>query len=402
MQLSHHQDLTVKRSPSPSISKRRPFLLLAWTSLLISASGCALIIGTEERTEETVEGGTRDSSTEIVTTGLCIEYCNEVMGNCTSGNAVYASRASCINTCNALPPGEAAEPSGNSVQCRLRRARGAASAPDEECVAAGPGGDASCGSNCETWCHLMESQCPNDYEILADCEKTCEGIPDAGGFDVDGSYERDDIQCRLIHLGAVAGDPESAHCGHARYIAAEKCIPGADEEPSCAVYCDTVMANCRGADAAYEDRDDCLATCAQLPLGTLSDRTQNSVGCRIYHGRSSSQDPSSHCNHAGPTGDGHCGFLGDGENTGNCESYCRLFQAACSEEFDGEGYGDLGECVQACQVGFEDKGAGNDTLYDVDTAREDDSLQCRVYYATRALGGAGSACAKVSPSSPCD
>lgn len=388
-------------STAPFVS-RRPFLLMGWLSVLCLSGGCTLLIGAEKRVEEEPGAtGPIDEETQISTNDLCIEYCDEVMDHCTGGNAVYASRSSCINTCNALPPGEAAEPSGNTVQCRLRRARGAASAPDEECVAAGPGGDPSCGSNCEAWCELLEHECPDDAEVLADCEATCEGIADRGGFDVDGSYERDDIQCRLIHLGAVGGDPESPHCGHARYIASEKCIPESDAQPTCQDYCATTMANCRGSHAVYDSEDDCIAACGALPLGRLEDRVENTIGCRSYHGRSSSQDPGTHCDHASATGDGHCGNAEGDENTGNCESYCRLFGAGCSDEFDAA-FSGLSPCVEACENTFDDRGAANDTFYSLRTARDGDSLQCRVYFAVKALAGDDEACEKASPSGTCD
>src|SRR5690606_28455138 len=135
------EHLLMSFDPTAPFVSRRPFLLMGWLSVLCLSGGCTLLIGAEKRVEEEPGAtGPIDEETQISTNDLCIEYCDEVMDHCTGGSAVYASRSSCINTCNALPPGEAAEPSGNTVQCRLRRARGAASAPDEECVAAGPGG----------------------------------------------------------------------------------------------------------------------------------------------------------------------------------------------------------------------------------------------------------------------
>src|SRR5690606_19742814 len=133
--------------------------------LVLSFTGCALVLGIEKRTEESLEG-VLDQATGIRTTELCVDYCNAVIANCADDHAVYASRASCINTCNALPPGETSEPFGNTVECRLRRANSAAGAPDEFCVSAGPGGAGSCGSNCEAWCHILEKVCPADFETL--------------------------------------------------------------------------------------------------------------------------------------------------------------------------------------------------------------------------------------------
>ncbi len=379
-------------------------LLLAGTFLpaLMGLGGCALVLGIEKRTES----GPVDEESGISTNALCIEYCDAVMENCDGEYAAYASRASCINTCNALPPGSSSEPSGNTVECRLRRAKSAEDSPEEFCTAAGPGGDGGCGSNCEAWCQLLESECQEDYALLANCRATCSTIPDEGGFDVDGSYSKDDIQCRLIHIGAVADDP--VHCEHSAYVAGDRCLPEEDAPVECSRYCDIVMGNCfddpdddEVRNAVYESRRECLSACAVFPEGELADRTENTVGCRIYHGTASAADPAVHCNHAGPSGDGHCGVdLGEGK-TGNCESHCLLLQAGCSEEFEAD-FADVDECTEACAEEFDGNGAENDALYDVATATSSDSLQCRTYYAVKAVDGDASACAKAVLDGDCD
>lgn len=387
-------------------TKAYPMLrLLVSASLLAGAAslgGCALILGIEERTE----AGIVDEETGIETNDLCIEYCDVVQESCTEELAVYAARASCINTCNALPPGTSSEPEGNSVECRLRRAKSAASSPEDFCSAAGPGGDGGCGSNCEAWCYLLESECPGDYELLSDCMAACSTIPDEGGFDVDASYARDDIQCRLIHLGAVADD--DVHCSHASYVAEDKCVPPEDGTPECGRYCDIVMGNCIDdpeddeiRNAAYESRGECMAACEALPLGNLADRTQNTIGCRIYHATSSADDPGNHCNHAGPTGDGHCGAEPEQAPTGNCESYCLLLQAGCPDEFSAD-FADVEACGEVCAEEFDGNGAEDDALYRVSTATSDDSLQCRTYYAVKAVDGDAAACERALLSGTCN
>jgi hypothetical protein len=278
---------------------------------------------------------------------------------------------------------------------------GAASLPDEECVAAGPGGGEACGSNCEAWCQLLESECPNDFASLDNCEQACTTIRDDGGFDVNVSYDRDDIQCRLIHLGAVASDPEGSHCTHARYVSSVFCASAETGEPDCERACEATMGNCKGAEAVYEDKEDCLAACGVFPLGDLSDRSENTVGCRFYHGTSGALDPFTHCDHAGPTGDGHCGDERTAEETGPCNSYCMLAQEGCSLEFALE-FSGFDDCALTCATDFADRGGKAEAHYTVDTARDEDSLQCRVYYAVEALAGDSTACEKVMLSSTCD
>jgi hypothetical protein len=167
------------------------------------------------------------------------------------------------------------------------------------------------------------------------------------------------------------------------------------------MYCDAAMANCGENLAVYESESDCMAACQAFPLGAMDNRVENTIGCRNYHARASSQDPETHCDHAGPTGDGHCGTALGEKNTGTCESYCRLLSEGCSTEFDAE-FTDLAACVDACSTTFEDSGAGNDTYYTTGTARDENSLQCRVYYAVKASAGDAEACEKAVFAGDCD
>jgi hypothetical protein len=153
--------------------------------------------------------------------------------------------------------------------------------------------------------------------------------------------------------------------------------------------------------AVYESRDDCIAACEVLPLGDLSDRTQNTVGCRNYHGTSAALDPGTHCDHSGPTGDGHCGEENTADQTGPCDSYCFLLEAGCPTEFASE-FADYDDCALSCAEQMATSGARADTFYSAATARDEDSLQCRVYYTVKALAGDATACEKATLSATCD
>jgi hypothetical protein len=247
---------------------------------------------------------------------------------------------------------------------------------------------------------MLESECSTDFSALADCQAACATIPDSGNFDIEASYDKHDVQCRLIHLGAVAGDP-TVHCNHARYVAVDFCDAGGGGELTCERTCDVIMGNCTGENAVYESRDECLTACAVFPLGSQADLVENTVGCRLYHGTSGGLDPGTHCDHAGPTGDGHCGEENEPEETGPCNSYCMLMEAGCPAEFTAD-FGDFPACQSACATELEDRGAKPDALYTVDTARDEDGLQCRAYYLVKALAGDATACARVSLSATCE
>jgi hypothetical protein len=73
----------------------------------------------------------------------------------------------------------------------------------------------------------------------------------------------------------------------------------------------------------------------------------------------------------------------------------------CPTEFALE-FPDAADCPEECVTQLEDAGAGIDTFYTVDTARDEDGLQCRVYYVVKALAGDPLACAKATLSGTCD
>ncbi len=394
--------------------KMRTWPRLLTLAVLMGTAGCTLIAGIEKREDDgsNSQFNTVDAETDLPTTELCVEYCDEVMDNCTDEFEVYRSRITCINTCNALPPGEEKEPIGNTVHCRLDRAKAAASSASEECASAGPsGGDGACGTSCEAWCHLLESECPRDFDGLWDCPTACSALDKSGGFDIEANYYADTVECRLIHLGAVGDEKqESVHCGHGRYIPAETCLGPDDEDPTCSRYCDVVMTNCKTdpdpeapAPIVYESRDECMAACGALPLGNKSDTTENTVGCRIYHSLNAAGVPANHCPHGGPTGDGHCGTPDPQETgySGNCESFCYLFSAACSERFEDDGYDSIEACAQECYSDFENDGAKNDVGYRVDSAPQDDTIQCRTYNAVKLLAGETISCDEIALSGTC-
>jgi hypothetical protein len=52
----------------------------------------------------------------------CDSYCDQVMANCTDGNALYADRAACSTACGQLRVGSDYAVSGDSVQCRTMHA----------------------------------------------------------------------------------------------------------------------------------------------------------------------------------------------------------------------------------------------------------------------------------------
>ncbi|HVV88084.1 MAG TPA: hypothetical protein VHE35_33820 [Kofleriaceae bacterium] len=136
----------------------------------------------------------------------------------------------------------------------------------------------------------------------------------------------------------------------------------------CSTYCDELSANCLdgAANRQYIDRASCIASCAFIPTGSLTDTQGNTLGCRIYHGGTPAQsNPALHCPHAGPGGDGACGM--------NCEGFCQIVMGACTGA--NQAYTDLNDCMTTC--------ATFDTSVRYNTqVMTGNSLACRLYHAT--------------------
>jgi hypothetical protein len=198
------------------------------------------------------------------------------------------------------------------------------------------------------------------------------------------------VQCRLFHVASasVPLGPE-AHCWHSQLAprpegpAINPCLGDIGQtEPRCEDYCRVISVACQGELAVYESSEQCLAVCATMNLGQLTDSGgQNSVGCRSTHSYNALVgDPVTHCPHAGPSGSSVCGD--------DCESHCAQLSQACPEGF-AEDYGDGPEaanelCVSDCSELLEGEAR---LLYSVDddAIEELPELGCLTRAVARAL-----------------
>ncbi|WP_437745287.1 hypothetical protein WMF39_09865 [Sorangium sp. So ce1504] len=358
-----------------SLALLAPLSSLAWL-------GCQAIAGIEDRTFD--PGSTETGGGQAPVSEQCASYCADVMANCTGEHQVYATLATCQGVCALLPEGDPLEPVDNTVACRARQAElaGATGEVGVHCPAAGPGGGGECGSNCESYCALRAAACTLEVATEEECVAMCAGLKDVDNFDVIENHDGDTLQCRLVHVSSATVDPEE-HCPHASLTPVQPCGDPEGTEPSCEDFCQVVMTSCTGDLAVYESRAQCLAVCAALPPGATEDRTENTVGCRKYHAYSAMLAPTTHCPHAGPGGDGHCGVEEPGSGTtGNCVSYCTLFEAACKEAL-GEAYDGWGAaCQDECSTMT---GAAHDSHYSVASAEGGDTVSCRLLHVSRAF-----------------
>ena len=315
---------------------------------------------------------------------LCNVYCDQVMELCPEN---YTTRETCMGVCAELPPGEALEPvSDNSVECRLNHLRVLATGEGDReqlCQAAGPGGNGDCGTNCESYCLLVDQVCGNWIARLPNCRDACETLGDSQRFHVGSpsdefDHSGDTVQCRLVHLSTATLEPE-LHCGHADLHSTQWCN---DEPPSCEAYCRIVGAACVGSDAVYTSDAACMAACALFEPGSSFDVDADTVGCRTRHAKSALSAPANFCPLAGPTADGHCNSAGDPVT---CAPFCRVLEAACPEQF-GETWESSDACFDDCYGRRGQWEALADQHYSVESAEDSGaSVGCRVSYAVRAL-----------------
>jgi hypothetical protein len=342
--------------------------------------GCQAIAGIEDRSVEPMDSGTG-------VTDNCLQYCNDVMQACDQehNDQQYANIQTCQDVCAKLQEGDVNEPVGNTVACRETEAKVALKdvEPNLYCKGAGPGGDGYCATPCENYCALFDAVCDDVSLHVSNCVDLCkELIPPGDDTNVAAAQMGNTLACRFYHVSAAAASKNTKertqHCGHAGLNPTALCVD--DTNVDCDTYCKTVDTLCGfpdgGTYSVYESRDQCLAVCAALPPGPATDMSGNTVGCRTYHSWNAVLlgDSKTHCPHAGPGGAGVCGD--------DCESYCKLFQAACSTEFTANFTG-MDDCQMKCRSIPGDPGY---TL----PVPDGNTLQCRLHYTARALEDAAS------------
>jgi hypothetical protein len=84
------------------------------------------------------------------------------------------------------------------------------------CTRAGPGGDATCGMNCESFCASTLQICADQnippYDSEAECLTACAGYSALERYDA-GDIGGNTFACRLYHMTAASTEPLT-HCQH--------------------------------------------------------------------------------------------------------------------------------------------------------------------------------------------
>lgn len=109
--------------------------------------------------------------------------------------------------------------------------------------------------------------------------------------------------------------------------------------PTCANYCATIMASCSATtNQQYTTLDNCMNSCKAIPIGTAADTSGDTLGCRTYHANAAKADPTTHCPHAGPGGNGVCGA--------DCAGFCQIAMMYCVGA--NQIYATAQDCMNVC------------------------------------------------------
>jgi len=205
--------------------------------------------------------------------------------------------------------------------------------------------------------------------VGAGCGETPSTVTDGGGAKDSGSVV--DSGTRVTDSGMPVVDAGRVDSGMPGIDAG---IIDAGTPATCAAYCASIQANCTGNGAQYSNLDACLGSCAGFAPGAIGMQAGNNLECRAYHARAAVGDPTTHCSHAGPAGDGVCGA--------NCDGFCAIQATACTA--GNMQFATVDACKTACGAY-----AGVSARYDSNTASRD-SFKCRMYYLSLAATAGGS------------
>jgi hypothetical protein len=166
---------------------------------------------------------------------LCELYCEQVTANCSGKYEQYRTFDQCVEVCKRLPAGEPGDDDVNTVSCRLRQAEFSASEPFLYCKSAGPLGAGRCGSNCMSYCALMQATCTatstagnlelSYFGSSQECVEACGALPleEQGAQDYSSSASAEPssfignhVFCRTYHVAAaLEQNTPDEHCPHA-------------------------------------------------------------------------------------------------------------------------------------------------------------------------------------------
>lgn len=236
------------------------------------------------------------------------------------------------------------------------------------------------GADCAQYCDTVLDACTGDKSVYEDrdtCLATC------AAFDATNpSAEANTFACRLEQAGhaanADAGE-KTAHCVAAGPGGGAICSSDKDVV-DCEGYCSLFTQACESISMAwgFKNESDCVPKCVLLrgagnyTVANAADKG-DTLGCRLFYLSRALLDPSEfNCMSARLYPDAEFGCKPIGEP--DCDHYCDLVQATCTDEF--QVYESREQCEQVCL---------NTPPGAVTDAGGQDTLGCRTYHAYNAM-----------------
>ena len=157
---------------------------------------------------------------------------------------------------------------------------------------------------CPAYCDEMMAQCDGtnaQYIDRQQCERICELFPQG----TMSGPNADTVACRLKHALKTRYSSEGEVVVYCRQAG-----PGGDGAcaSNCEAFCTLMMSVCTEDSAGpyhFGTVEQCEASCAALPVSTLTYSTSNPlvfegnhVQCRLFHVASGATDTREHCEHA--------------------------------------------------------------------------------------------------------
>jgi len=226
--------------------------------------------------------------------------------------------------------------------------------------------------NCTNYCATIMANCNGTYAQYTDagqCNLTCNAFPVGTIGDVAGNT----LGCRSYHA-SVAPTNVSYHCPHAGPTGGNVC------GSICEAYCNISLTACTGAtNGFFADYPTCYKTCINYNstgFYTYTGGSGANVECKVYHATAALADPTTHCPHCSPSGNGVCGS--------KCDNYCYTMGVTCPTQAAG-----ALPCAGFCSP----MPPGNITDVSGDT------VDCRIYHANNAnITGDATHCLHATPS----
>lgn len=174
-------------------------------------------------TDATMDAGT-DATMDVFDSGFqvtCQSYCTGIMQVCAGNDKQYLDNATCLAMCAKLSVGDAGASMGNSLACRVYHlgvASQNAQQASAHCPHAGPYGYGQCGTECEDFCLLYDSQCGQGTFGGGGCTQACPNITNPNNLTTFLNASGNTLDCREYHLeNAYQANNTNGqgHCSHA-------------------------------------------------------------------------------------------------------------------------------------------------------------------------------------------